>query len=62
MREERTMFSREDLETLVRAAERALRKMYLEYHYAQPDATPGECWAEAEALADALAPFWQTAV
>jgi hypothetical protein len=56
------MFTRDDVETLVRAAERALRKMYLEYQREHPDAAVGECWAEAEVLADALEPFHQKEV
>ena len=54
------MFTRDDVEALVRAAERALTKLYVEYREVQPDALPGECWAEAEALADALEPFRRT--
>lgn len=51
------MFNRDDVERLVRAAERAAAKMKIEYDSVQPGAAPDECWAECEELLDALRPF-----
>jgi len=46
-----------DYVTIPRAiVERALRKAHVEYdRVAGGDVRPGECWAEFEALADAIA-------
>ena len=50
--------TQEDIDRLVEAARDAYRKMKFEYDEQQPDATGSpECWAEAEALQQALKPF-----
>ena len=51
------MYDRTDLERLVHAARIAASKMKIEYDLRQPDAPAEECWAESEALWDALVPF-----
>ncbi len=51
------MYDRDDLERLVRAARSAASKMKIEYDRLEPDAKAEECWAECEALWDALVPF-----
>jgi predicted DNA-binding transcriptional regulator AlpA len=51
------MYDQTDLEQLVRAARNAATKMKIEYDRLEPDAKAGECWAECEALWDALVPF-----
>ncbi len=51
------MYDRKYLEQLVRAARSAASKMKIEYDQSEPDAEAGECWAECEALWDALVPF-----
>jgi len=55
------MYDRNDLERLVRAARRAADKLKREYDRAQPGATLEECWAECEALWEALEPFEEMA-
>jgi len=45
-----------EIEQLREAAERAVAKAKREYALLVPDAEPGECWAEIEALEAALAP------
>jgi len=50
--------TQEDIDRLVEAARDAYRKMKFEYDEQQPNATGSpECWAEAEALQQALEPF-----